>query len=329
MVGWFIFIYLYYSWGGNFPSVIIHWPAYIAVAMAANILGYALGWCNHWLGQWWPWSKFPHIKIVFQSIVFTVGGFYYGKLTAQWLLKLISDHNYRQLPSINYNEMFVRYAIILFAIVLIYTLTHYLLFSYHRFIQRKITAIETQKEKTVLQFEMLQKQLSPHYLFNSLNTISNLIETSAQKTEEYIRKLVKTYQYILQMSNRELVSLNDELKMIKAYQYQLYTRFGEAIKWEYQIADDQANFKLPPLSLQTLTENAVKHNIAVANAPLTISIIAKNKKLWVKNNITRSPEKVSSTKIGLNNLKRRYLLLDYGHLKIKKDSHFTIELPLI
>jgi len=175
----------------------------------------------------------------------------------------------------------------------------------------------------------LKDQLSPHYLFNNLNTISSLIYKDKSLAEAYIRKLAGSYQYTLETYDKSLVSLKEEMKFVKAYEYMLKTRFQDQIEIDYLIPDEQMESQLPPLSIQMLVENAAKHNQLSKENPLKIEIGGDHKYLWVKNNKTKSPGGIQSFKIGLSNINARFKLLSSKEIIVENKEDFLVKLPLI
>lgn len=329
ILGLALFSYLFFSFNREFPSVSFYSFAYLFSVIISNIIGFSIWGLSLFINKLWCWKHFPVLKIGLYVALFTGVSWLLAQLLIPFCVHAFYSIVGISNSDINFTNIFLKLIILSFNLILIFVLSDYLIFSYKNYIYRKIKVIEEQKERLQLQLEMLQKQLSPHYLFNSLNTISSLLESSAKITEKYIRKVVNTYQYILSISNKELVTVADELKMIKAYQFQLQVRFGSNINWEYRIDDKVMNYLLPPLSLQILVENAVKHNIASKEIPLNISIISDDNYLKIKNNITENSEKPISHKIGLKNLNKRYALLGAYKIKTIRDKNFTVHLPLL
>lgn len=324
-----LFVYLFFSVRGQFPEIKNEGNAFLLALLFGLLFGYTLWYLNVLLQKIWSWKKFPILRLIIGVSFLTSTSWLLARFSLPIFVQANAFFKNKPVPSLAYQDLFLQIGILFFTLIFIFLLIDYLVFSYRNFLFNNVKVIEQQKEKSQLQLEMLQKQLSPHYLFNSLNTISNLIETSAQNTEKYIRKLVNTYQYILSISTKELVTVAEELKMIKAYQYQLEVRFGKAILWNYSVGEEFLSYKMPPLSMQILIENAVKHNIASEKNPLQIVIKNENNYISLSNNITERPRNPTSHKIGLNNLKRRYALLGTENLKIVKDANFTVKLPII
>ena len=189
-----------------------------------------------------------------------------------------------------------------------------------------------QHEVAEMQMRALQAQLSPHFLFNSLNSLSALIADEPTKAERFVDELSSVYRYLLQASDRELTSLCMEMKFINSYYHLLKTRYGQGIRLEIAIDNAYQECLLPPLTLQLLIENAVKHNIVSPTNPLTIKIFTDSQNLLVvRNNLQRKGlNRFSSTKKGLQNINMKYRLLNQPTIDIyESDEAFDVIVPLI
>lgn len=189
-----------------------------------------------------------------------------------------------------------------------------------------------QQEVDEMHMRALQAQLSPHFLFNSLNSLSALIADEPSKAERFVDELSSVYRYLLQANDRELTSLETEMKFITSYYHLLKTRYGQGISLAVDIDDACHECLLPPLTLQLLIENAVKHNVVSPNYPLTIQIFTKgNKVLVVRNNLQRKGvNRFTSTKKGLQNINMKYRLLNQPPIDIyESEDAFDVLVPLI
>ena len=175
----------------------------------------------------------------------------------------------------------------------------------------------------------LQTQISPHFLFNSLSTLKTL--TSEKPTKDYIMQLSAVYRYVLNFNEHYLTPLKEELKFIESYLYILTTRFENSLQVSINIDGQYLNWMLPPLSVQLLLENAIKHNRISPEQPLTISLSTNDSPALVVSNILqlkKTPEEGTGT--GLTNISERYKLLVNKTIEIHKDKgYFTVILPLI
>lgn len=223
----------------------------------------------------------------------------------------------------------IKLGIILFILILIYNIIYFALYSYYSYSKLQIEEVKFERKQYELQLKALKSQLSSHFLFNNLNTISSLAFKDAEQAESYIRGLAKIYDYTLNSYHSKLVTINEELKIVKDYLMILKTRFGQVLSFTIDISELNLNHKIPPLTLQMLVENAVKHNKISDSNPLTISIFEEYGNLIIKNNITETPNKISSFKIGLENIKSRFNLIYNKNITVQEDTNFTVKIPII
>lgn len=179
------------------------------------------------------------------------------------------------------------------------------------------------------QFEVLQNQMSPHFLFNSLNTLTTLIQEDPEVATRFTEKLSEVYRYILQNKEKELVFLHQELAFAKSYSFLLKMRYLENLIIAFNV-EVQDTKHLPPLTLQMLIENALKHNIISAQRPLSVEIYSEGDNIIVKNNLQVKNAIAKSTKTGLDNIRRRYEYLSHRNIEVISDkSHFIVKVPLV
>jgi LytS/YehU family sensor histidine kinase len=190
---------------------------------------------------------------------------------------------------------------------------------------------ELKKSNLQSQLDSLKNQVSPHFLFNSLNTLSSLIEEDQTQAVQFVNELSRVYRYLLQSNDKELTPLRDELSFLNAYFFLLKTRFGEAIQMEISINDEFMSYLIPPLTLQILVENAVKHNIVSQSKPLLIEVVYEgNEQMSVANNIQKKTVHVASNGMGLANISAKFKLLNQPEIVINTDNNkFKITLPLL
>lgn len=181
------------------------------------------------------------------------------------------------------------------------------------------------------QFESLKNQLDPHFLFNSLNVLNALIEENPDKAQDFTNSLSKTYRYILDQKNKELVPLEEELDFAKSYIELLQMRFEDTLLFEMPTQGKQEGGKVVPLSLQLLLENVIKHNKATSSTPIRILIREDSDGyLIVENNLNKKKELDERNGIGLQNIIDRYGLLTKKPISINetKDT-FTVKIPIL
>jgi two-component system, LytTR family, sensor kinase len=186
------------------------------------------------------------------------------------------------------------------------------------------------KERLQAELTALKGELEPHFVFNSLTTISHLISVDPEKAQMFTQKLAVVYKYLLVNKGKELVSLEDELSFIDNYVYLLRIRYDDKISLQFNLKRAGEKIMIIPCSLQLLIENAIKHNFFTEADPLQISISMNGEYLKVENNTRRKNYAVESTKVGLSNLRTHYKLICNKNVLIyEKDSRFTVKLPLI
>ena len=186
------------------------------------------------------------------------------------------------------------------------------------------------KDRLQYQLDTLKSQINPHFLFNSLNSLSSLIYDNPQQAEEVVDEISSVYRYLLRANDGELVTLSEELKFIQSYFHLLKTRYGKGIDLQIMVEKDQLELKLPTLTLQLLLENAVKHNIMLPEQPLQIVIEGRGQLLTVRNNLQRKKTPVLSNRVGLTNIAAKYRLLGNDNLSIQEqDGQFLVNLPLL
>lgn len=196
------------------------------------------------------------------------------------------------------------------------------------------SVLETEKfKKETLKFELdnLKSHLDPHFLFNNLNILSSLIDTSKEESKRFLDKFADVYRSLLKTKDEDLIAIEDELEFINAYIYLLKTRFEDNIVFNINI-DKSARYKMiPPLTIQLMVENAIKHNIASEKKPLKIEIEAKNESLTVCNNLNERPKDPGQPEgSGIKNIKRRYSYFTEDKVIIKKSSDkFCITVPIL
>ncbi|MCG8701208.1 MAG: histidine kinase, partial [Bacteroidales bacterium] len=180
-------------------------------------------------------------------------------------------------------------------------------------------------------FEILANQLKPHFLFNSLNTLSSLAQTDKKKSVAFIESFSHIYQYILQLRDEVIVPIEKEMDFVNAYYFMQNIRFDGQLVLDVHI-DCSKQYYVPPFTLQLLVENAIKHNEISELHPLTVNIILDDKTntITIKNKLRKINDNPQSTGVGLNNLNKRYELLTNKEIEINQtDNLFEVRVPAI
>jgi ligand-binding sensor domain-containing protein len=187
------------------------------------------------------------------------------------------------------------------------------------------------QEKIQFQFETLRNQVNPHFLFNSFNTLISTIEDDPKLAVEYVEQLSDFFRNIVTYRDKEVISLQEELGLLNTYFYIQKKRFGEHLNLSITASEEEKHqIFLPPLTLQLLSENAIKHNAVSKETPLTIEISTLGNSLLVKNNLNQKMSKPAGAGMGLQNIMNRYNLLGKSKVEVKNDGkHFIVSLPIL
>ncbi|MEO0789277.1 MAG: histidine kinase [Bacteroidota bacterium] len=195
--------------------------------------------------------------------------------------------------------------------------------------QQKLAQQEWLKEQAVLQANVLKKQLNPHFMFNTLNVLSELIYEDIDKSHKFINELSKVYRYAIEHIEKPWSTLEEEINFFHSYAYLLKIRFDEKLQFDIKIDDAYLDYRIPAMTLELLAENAIKHNALSNESPLSVHILSKGGRLIVKNNLQTRDEEIDSTGIGLQNLNRRLELLGQPRAEQTVSEHFfEISVPL-
>ena len=195
--------------------------------------------------------------------------------------------------------------------------------------QAAVDAEASKRASINAQYERLKNQVNPHFLFNSLNALTNLVYQDQDKAVKFIKELSDVYRYVLDTREKEVVPLEQELKFLQAYLYLQQIRFGEKLKIELRLTD--MNSMVAPLALQMLVENAIKHNEISEEHPLTIEVYTRGRFIVVENTLQRKTVLPGdSPGLGLENIRKRYEFLSNDKVDVKEDNgKFSVALPII
>jgi two-component system, LytTR family, sensor kinase len=208
--------------------------------------------------------------------------------------------------------------------------------------QRALNIISKLREENFqAKFEVLKQQVNPHFLFNSLNILKGMIRTQNTQAEDFVVKLSDVYRYILQSNTQDLVTISEELTILNSYFFMLKSRFRDSVNLDINISKKTLRSKIPPLTLQILVENCVKHNILTRNKPLNIAIFEDENYIIVQNNLQIKNALATSTQLGLNNIMLRYYHVNEQKIVVETTpspehesladtpQYFTVKLPIL
>ncbi len=272
--------------------------------------------CKH------PWHTHTRQRIVL-LIVFSAIWFVIAIWMAHLFKPLIEDD--KPLTELNYNVSIV--ISILFVIIYVVILFSY---NYHQSLSQVLLENEGLKQDKLKQdYRALQDQVNPHFLFNNLSTLIAIIRQDKEAAIRFAINFSDVYRYVLQSNKHTSIRFEDELNFLRAYGSLHKERLRDGLIVEHKIEEKYFDHHLPPLSMQLLVENAIKHNVATKLTPLKLNVYTEDNKIIVANNIN-AKHATYSTNTGLSNLKERYKILTDQEVKIiHTENEFRVELPLI
>ncbi|TPN83975.1 sensor histidine kinase [Aquimarina algicola] len=273
------------------------------------------------------YSKFT--RIVFWSSVISI-----QTIVLSLITRAITQFLFNDDPDPVFFDL-IFWAIIIatfFITLFVYFLEHF--FESQREKQNiELTLFQYEKEKTIAKYLALKKQLNPHFLFNSFNSLMGLIAIDSKKAEYFLRELSNVYRYNLTQNEEMVVPLQKEIEMIQSYFYLQKIRFGDHLILKNEIENDKMNMLLPPMTIELLVSNAIKHNVIEKSKPLTVTISTKDDLVLVKNNYQPKDIKKyrsNSLGIGLKNLSDQLELIHHKKPYFKIiDNTYIAGIPLI
>ncbi|WP_130736162.1 2TM domain-containing protein [Flavobacterium sp. J27] len=210
------------------------------------------------------------------------------------------------------------------------TLIVHLVYFYKAYQENKLKEQKIIAGTASAKFESLKNQLDPHFLFNSLNVLSSLIEENPDNAQRFTTSLSKIYRYVLEQRDKELVSVDEELQFAKTYMNLLKMRFENSITYELPDQLNNEDAKVVPLSLQLLLENCIKHNVVSESKPLHITIAIEDNQLTISNNLQKKEVLQDRKGVGLQNIVNRYAILTKRNVLVEENEiHFKVFLPIL
>ena len=272
-------------------------------------------------GEWFKWRYLSRGYL--GTILLSLVGIFFIRLTIEVLFEGESFSKFieGERPEFYYFSLLI--------CIVVASVFH--VFYYYKYKQeRKVKEQKFIAGAASAQFDALKNQLDPHFLFNSLNVLTSLIEENPHAATKFTTALSKVYRYVLEQKNKELVTVEEELRFARLYMSLIEMRFEDSIIFETPQVISNPEAKVVPLSLQLLLENAVKHNQVTPNKKLHIRIYESDGDLVIENNI--QPKKVvkESSGVGLRNIRQRYQLLTDRPMKVdKNEKDFWVRIPLL
>lgn len=301
----------------------LHYLLYGVVLTAINSIYF------DYLNRKFAWSKHQKLQKFrlaigfFGSVLFTILGIFFirvflGMVTGQKTFQaFIASEN-------------VGHYVVTLIITMIVSLVFHVIYFYKSSQEKKVVEQKIIASSATAQLESLKNQIDPHFLFNSLNVLSSLIEENPDMAQRFTTSLSKVYRYVLDQKDKELVSLKEELDFAVTYMKLLQMRFENSIQFQMPQVSEEYPGKVVPLSLQLLLENCIKHNLASEQKPLKIEIIIDNDQLLVRNNLQKKDSLSNRKGVGISNIVQRYDLLTQRKVVVETtNQYFNIYLPIL
>lgn len=290
---------------------------------------------DRWFNRKMPWTVDPIKRLVVQSFVQILGVLLVTLIT-HFICELILEENDVE-ASINEIKGYWQWIIatVLTALMISAINTGNFLITNWKATameaaEHKIKAAEHKQAAAEAELQALKLQLDPHFVFNNLSVLSELILENQQLGYEYAENLSKVYRYLLVNSRKKLISLGEELKFLNAYLFLIEKRMGQGVAFEITVNQEHLRLQIPPLTLQLLIENALKHNRTTKDSPLQITMQSDAEYLTVSNTLLPLVSKADSAGIGLTNILSRYALLSDKKPIVEEDALvFTVKVPLL
>ncbi len=282
---------------------------------------------QYFITNYFSWKKSPNKTL----IVGIVGSLVITMIIVVLLRIIVLSFGYGMpMNAIFHDKGATQYYKISFIFTLIGTVLAHLIYFFKALTEKRIDTHKFKAENQTAKYESLKNQIDPHFLFNSLNVLSSLIDENPRQAQRFTSKMSKVYRYVLEQRDKALVPLQEELDFAESYLTLLKLRFEDGLS--YTITNNSTNeeLKIVPLSLQLLLENAVKHNKVNETNPLEITIHITNERIEISNLLKPKEVYKKSTKVGLQNIVERYRLLTEQEVHITETAEkFIVSLPLL
>ncbi len=273
-------------------------------------------------------KKYPSFQDDVRRIVYFIIGIILTVVIVDFLgtlfFKYVIGLNYHMIEKLR----------LLIPVIIVSMMTMAIYEAIYFYTRLKISIRQEEQSKQVIveaQLDALKNQAQPHFFFNTLNTLKDIIDQNTkEEAKDFVDKLSDIYRFILDKRDTNLITLDDEINFSKAYAHVQKERFGDNLHIHWNISPDILSKAVIPMSIQLLLENAIKHNVVSRSKPLTIEIKNVGNKIIVSNPLQPKTTQLPSTKLGLENISRRYALISETPVEIINDNtFFEVRLPLI
>ncbi len=313
------------AWDAH-ATLLSFFKTYFLMGTASTLLWVGNAWLGDFLNRFYPWTRNPVKRFVISiasTITYTILAF----TVILWLWQIVYQGKFGFISAVK-NISFQNFEGTLVLTFLVSAIMHGRGFL-NEWKKTLIEAEQLKKEHLSAKYETLKNQVNPHFLFNSLNVLSEIVHKDADLAEQFIKQLSKVYRYVLETRDREIVSMDEEMQNLNAYIFLMKIRFGDGFVFNNQLSQTE-NILVAPLTLQMLVENAVKHNETSKIKPLTVSLISESGFIAVRNNLQKKSFVLDSTGLGLENIRARYKILSGEDIQVSTDAdYFTVKIPFL
>jgi len=308
------------EWNATFAKDIGYYLLYAVVLTLIN--GSFFDYINKKV-QWGKNTKYRIILGIAGSVLFTLIGIFFIRM---FINVVLEDKSYTSFIAEERSSYYVVSVLITLVIVLLF----HGIYFYRELQKNKLKEQKIIAGAASAQFESLKNQIDPHFLFNSLNVLTSLIEENPENAQRFTTSLSKIYRYVLEQKDKELVSVEEELAFAKTYMNLLKMRFENSVFYEVPERLANPDAKVVPLSLQLLLENTVKHNIVSETKPLYIRIYEEDNYLVVENDYQKKEVMHSRRGVGLQNIVNRYGIITKRNVLIEQNEKvFKVKIPIL
>jgi sensor histidine kinase YesM len=272
-----------------------------------------------WLWKKYPWEFYPVKHLILEILMITAYTIVYSTI-------IYSIE--RRLGMAEPSDGIFFEAFVTLLITYLITSIHELVYFYRQWKYHFSKSLRLEKDNIQAKYETLKTQINPHFLFNSLNSLTTLVDDNPRAVD-YIGNLSEFFRYMLSSRDKELVLLREEIRILERYISLQQSRFVNNLKVDLQVPEKYYHFAIPPLVIQMLVENSIKHNVISKDRPLTVTVKADSDTLTVQNNLQKKPG-VASMGQGLNNIRERYRLFTSREVRVYENSSiFKVTIPLL
>lgn len=314
-------VYKRYPWQSGFMDYLHMWLLVAAILFSIRKV-------NRVLDQRFPWEKELFLRLALQ-ILSNLGIALLFTLVVRNLIRIVWNI-FPLISSFIRLQDEVILALVVSAFILLVVLVDLGFFLMGQWKASATEAERFKQENLEFRFDRLKNQVNPHFLFNSLNTLASLVYQDPDTASGFIRQMAKVYRYVLENRDKEVITLAEEFNFLEAYLYLVKIRFQEGIRFELNVPNEARQAGIPPMTLQLLIENALKHNVVSASRPLLVTVRTAGNYLSVSNNLQPKLSPEPSTKTGLENIRSRYAFLTSLPVEIlQSEQDFTVRVPLL